>query len=430
MHSTTVTLYAYGQTYASLVLLAIAYFFERRRRTDVPVPLRPAVIVALTVVVSSLAALNLEGTAYVSYLELWSCQFAGVLLGIIFTRTTIKSPKDNETKRIDEKRARRLAMLVLGVSVASSFLFFAWMGVPILQNNIEQGRVDAAIEGTGYLRLVSYFSIPASIVLLALQGRRGIKFVVLAALIILGMANRSPLLYLIVPSLYIFIALSKRKLTTSKILVAALFAATVIVGIGTFRIFSQDEFASYDEYRDDIREGNFLGVALTSLTHYAQVVSDNAVLTKELVDSGLIEHKFGSSYFILFITALPGEQLSLDREIKLASGKTFVGGGTPPTLMGEGYVNFSYVGTVFAGFAVILLLEFWFRQAQLAHRAQGTASKAVAYAIYGYMACWVILSQVAGLVGASTFPFACALILTVLWTLTSRKGTDAKSTSN
>src|SRR5207244_4134209 len=89
-----------------------------------------------------------------------------------------------------------------------------------------------------------------------------------------------------------------------------------IAAIGTYRIISQAEFTKYSEYKGALATKNYPDVAWISVTHYARTVPANAVLTKQLVDEHLIPYQFGKTYFTLFLTALPGQQLSPDLMIK------------------------------------------------------------------------------------------------------------------
>jgi len=410
------------QIFAVVLLLVTAIYRESSRKTRVPLLLRPGLVISLAMVVASIAVVSLTDEDFGSYATLWFSQIIGIFLGLLLSRALLYRPSAERIQVvINQPLMARSADAIFAFGALLALAFFAWRGVPALQGNVEQGRVDAAIEGTGYLRLAAYLTIPSSLMLFALGRKHAWAFVGASFLIIIALANRSPLPYLFVPLLFVYIYRTAKPIGSLRVIIYALVLGSAIVAFGTFRILGQADFENYQEYRQDIRDGNVLGVALTSFTHYAEVVADNAVLAKSLVDSGAMSVKYGTSYLILFITALPGEQLSLDREIKLLSGKTFIGGGTPPTLMGEGYVNFGYLGTILSGFFVTFLLEYWFRELLLTSRHSAPAAVTVAFVTYGYMVYWVIGSQVAGLIGASTFPMACAIVFLILWHSTTKR---------
>lgn len=400
------------------VLAALLCFsVQGRRNYGLPYPLTPASIGIISIVVGSLAAHLLVGDDYLEYLFLWGLQVSGVLAGLIVAK---QLRPGGRPMWILPRRLSMLCWLTLAASVVSALVFFAIQGVPFLGGDVEQGRVDAAVSGTGYLRLMAYMSIPASSLLVALRRRFGWLSAGIAFLIIVGLANRSPLLYLICPIALAAWAYGLYKLTGMRVLAGGIALVLMVAAIGGYRVVSQEAFYDYAEYSEDLAAGNYVGVALTALTHYAGVVPSNAVLTKHLIDSGQMNLKLGETYFTLFISALPGEQLSLDREIKELSGKNFIGGGTPPTLMGEGYANFWYFGTFFSSFLLILALCAVAGRFSTAVKESDGDTKAVAACIYGFFVCWAIMAQVAGLAGASTFPVAAAIFYVFAWRACSR----------
>lgn len=396
------------------LLFTLVVSLEWRRNERLPLLVSPGMAILASIAFGSVAAFQFSADDYNSYLQLWILQGLGVVVGLFLTQTPVVgiSSKNSFTRA---GAVTLLSQAICIVGFISAVLFFAVYGIPALSGNIEQGRVDAAAEGTGYLRLVAYLMIPASLLMIAVRASYRWVWFILTLAVVLGLANRSPLVYLLVPLLFIAFSRNKIRLTSFRILLAAAIVLAGVAGVGALRIFSQDEFTKYDEYRDDLAEGDFIGVAMTSLTHYSAVVADNAVLSKNLIDSGALEHKWGGSYLTLFISALPGEQLSLDRVIKATTGKTFIGGGTPPTLMGEGYINFGPAGTVAGAAGIVILTRLWGDRYARAGVARGSINDGVLALIYGYVLTWACLSQVAGLAGASTFPLAGALTLWLVW---------------
>lgn len=410
------------QLATGLMLVVITASVQASKFETLPVLIRPASVVCAALIVGTWAASSLPDREYLEYLTLWVTQVFGAIVAMVLTQPSSGPGSPTVPKAVNRRGALKIAYAVIVASTLSALVFFAMQGIPVLGSDVEQGRVDAAAEGTGYLRLVAYLSIPASLALVALRARGGIMAVGLSTLIIIGMANRSPLLYLFAPLIFILFAQGRVRITSLRIVAAGAILATLIVSIGTFRVFSQEEFANYDEYRVDIAAGNYIGVAATSLEHYAKVVTENAVLTKSMVDSGTIETQFGTTYLTLFISALPGEQLSLDRQIKEASGKDFVGGGTPPTMMGEGYVNFGLPGTFLSAFFAVAILVYWGRRLDQSIQARNTHNPGLTAAIYGFFVTWVALAQVAGFAGASTFPLAGSIVLFFIWKVSIRNG--------
>jgi hypothetical protein len=403
----------------SILLVTLCGSLDFSRDRHLPFLIRPASAVTASVIVGSIAAPTLGWDQYRDFMILWVCLVIGVIFGVLATQSNALFD-GRQFRAMDKVLLVRLSKITLLVSAFSAGAFFAWQGIPALGGNVEQGRVDAAVSGSGYLRLVAYLSIPAVHMLFAARHRLAVPALCFSTLVILGLANRSPLLYLFVPLLLVFGAQRRFKLTSLRIVGAVAVAAVLVLSIGTFRVFSEDQFVRYDEYRVDLSTGNYLGVAATTLTQYAEVVADNAVLTKSLVDEGAIPLKFGSTYVTLFISALPGEQLSLDRLIKQTSGASFVGGGTPPTLMGEAYVNFGYPGVIGIGVLVVGLLRYWSDRYRRSVEFGDPLIRDATAGVYGYMLCWVVGSPVAGLAGASTLPLAGAILIVLLRSVSMR----------
>lgn len=419
-------LIAIHATLATLLIM-VAVATEAGVYTQIPWILRPSIAASLPTVGLSLAAGIMPEADYWVFLRLWSVLVGGMIVASVLAFRVQRSRPGAEPfsvagESIDLRKLATLSGFLMGVAMVAAVVFFSAQGVPALSGNVEQGRVDAAVEGTGYFRLLAYMSGPATIGLFVARSRWRFVGLFVAFLIITGMANRSPYIYLFVPVLMVVASRSSFKITTLRVAAVAAALVTLIVGFGTFRVFSQEDFRNYDEYATPLAEGDILGVASASVSNYLSVVPENQVLTWNLVDSGLLELKWGSTYATLLITALPGEQLSLDRQIRMASGRTFLGGGTPPTLAGEGFVNFGYIGTFGAGFFLVALGRYW---AKRLHEAQLSATDGVLRgyaAVYGYILCWVVGSPIGGLAGASTVPLAGLLVLVALRASAARKG--------
>lgn len=405
-----------------LLMLVVVTSTEIRGNPSLPIVVRPGIAFAASIVVGSVGAGSLSSHDYVEYISLLApLAFGASVASIVFTGYEARSLAIRSPGVFRASTATNIAKVLFAVSVFSALFFFAWQGIPALGPDVEQGRVDAAVEGSGYVRLLAYMSIPAAHILFAMRVRWAWISVAVTLMIILALANRSPLLYLFIPLVFILFGQRRIKLTSSRLAVLAATLVGLVGSIGASRIFSQAEFASYAEYRSDIASGNFLGVMLTSLGHYTRVVPENGVLTKALVDDGSLPLQFGSTYFTLFISALPGEQLSLDRLIRSVSSSSFVGGGIPPTLAGEAYVNFGYIGVFAIGFVCVALLKKF-----SADVAMGVAApehqRIFGFAAYGYFFCWIVGSPVAGLAGASTVSLAGALVLVVVKIVAESRG--------
>lgn len=405
----------------AFLLMAVA---ADRIYVGIPWILRPAVVLIGALVLSSVtSAFLVGGEDYRAYISLWLAQMAGFALGVaIWPRVSPRGDGESPLA-LDRGRLDRLCWASWFVFLGCAMVFFASQGVPGLSSNIEQSRVDLASSGTGYFRLLAYMTGPASLLLYATRGRAAWPYVIGSMIVMIGLANRSPLLYLLLPLGCLVAIGSRRQFKSLRIVVVGVLLLAVVAAVGTYRIASQAEFRDYAEYHEPLANGDYLAVAGVSVVHYATIVPENAVLVRRLVDDGAVPLQWGKTYGTLFLAAMPGQQLSPDLLIKQASGKTFVGGGTPPTLGGEGYMNAGIIGVVLASFALMLLLQYWGVKLLRDGTWKNTPRQRVDAVIYGYLVTWAVLSQVSGLAGASTVPLAGFLLLVAARAYaTNRKG--------
>lgn len=304
------------------------------------------------------------------------------------------------------------AMALVGAGAMSTYVLL--LGSPLSAANVETARAEA---GAGYLRVLGHVTIPAAVIATAYAVRHRYAITGTAILSIALLGNRSPLVYLI-GTLLLGSMLrhdgrrpkydhAGQDRTRPGVMVAVGVAALLLVVIGgaVLRVVLTPDYREYEEYSEDLATGDYLGIGIWSLRHYGGTVGTNGLTTKALVDEGALAEQRGLSYLSGVITALPGEQLTLDLKIKEAARASFIGGGIPPTLAGEGYANFGVTGS-FAGAAVLAAVY-----VLIARQALRGTSPLDQY-IYGYMTIYFCLAQVAGIAGASPLPLL--LLLTLL----------------
>lgn len=95
--------------------------------------------------------------------------------------------------------------------------------------------------------------------------------------------------------------------------------------------------------------------------------------------------QFGYTFLINFIMLLPGPNIDFTIWLKNILGETFEGGGLTPTLLGEFYINFGYIGIVL-GFILLGFLVNWLEQKY----QKGKNAYYVAFLV------WCLLSSVRG----------------------------------
>jgi hypothetical protein len=416
------------QVVAGLALAWFAYTNVDRDAAAIPHALRPTATLLGSLVVGSVSVSLLTDAEYTTYATMWALQLLGFALGYV----AIPSLARARIPASASLNPARLATLAYGFWVLcalAALAFFKLKGIPALGADVEQARVDASSTGTGYLRLIANMTTPTALLLIAVRHRFAMPVLIATVLLLLGFGNRIPVVYLVFPLVVMAavtkapLPLTRRPITSGAIFGIGALLIVLVGALGTYRIASQKDFANYAEYRKPLADHDYAAVSLIAITHYAAVVPANMVLTKRLVDQGRVPQQWGATYATLFTSALPGRQLSPDLLIKQASGKDFVGGGTPPTLAGEGYMNFRWIGVVTAGLLAMLLARWWGARVEQAARRVSVLDTRVVAVIFGYVLTWTFVSQVGGLAGAATTPLAGFLTLLALRRLSSGRAT-------
>jgi hypothetical protein len=403
----------------TLAIVLICLLVLDRSAVALPAILRPAPVVFGSAALGAVAASSLATGEMSSYFILLGFEMVGFFLALVLMPDI--GSVALRPRVVDKAQLVRYSKVCWGICVFGGLIFFALRGVPALLPDVESSRVTQATTGTGYFRLLAYMAAPAALMLYAAEEPRSWIYLVVSTALIVGLADRSPLLYILLPIGVTITVAGRWRFGSVQIILVGLAALLAVAAIGAYRIVSQEDFRDYPEYRQDIAARNYLDIAVTSVEHYATIVPHNAVLTKRLVDEGLIPYQYGQTYLTLPISALPGRQLSPDLLIKKASGKTFIGGGTPPTLTGEGYMNLGYGGVVLAAVVLMLLVRYWAAVVVTESRGEQQPNFRVATVMYGYVVAWALGAQVAGLAGASSVPLAGFVLLLLLRRLASTK---------
>lgn len=384
----------------------------------------PATIAGISVLLTVLAAVFLmdRGLRPLSiYLEMRLLEAVGYVVGVgvgmVVGRPFRRSHSEEvAAPRVVPQRLRVLIYALSGVATLAALIFFTSVGVPALSGDVGNSRVALASTGTGYLRVLSHLCIPAAILAwidgypLRILGVSG-----LAILILAGMGNRSVLLYLLVPTGMLMWGRAKtRRRQRLLITVGVVAAVAVVAGGAVWRVMATPEYHKYEEFSSAVRDGDHLAIASAATSQYASVVPANTLLAKSLIDDDVLPIQWGATYLSPLLTALPGEQLTIDLKMKESIDATFSGGGIPPTLAGEAYINFGYPGIPVVAALTSLAL------ASLAIRAPSVVRDnhdSFLVAGYGYAVCYFVLAQVAGLAGASTIPalMSITLFVSYLW---------------
>lgn len=397
------------------VFLVVLWWGADSDATVIPAILRPAPIVFGSLTIASVSAGALGADQYEEYFVMWLLQALGMATGFLLaTNLTLSSAQAPRPVLI--RRYWFSSRVIFCLFLLAALAFFATQGVPALQSDLEQARVDAAEGGSGFIRMFAFLLPTATAAAVAIKGwRKTWLLVAITLIVMLGYGNRVPFIYFVFP-LAVLLAVTTKKLGSGRIIAVAASLLGLMGALAAWRVYNTEDMASSYQYRDAVASGDSIAIAWSAITHYTQVVPENAMLVKNVVDSGAMPLQFGSTYFTLFASILPGKQISPDMMLKELNGVQFLGGGIPPTLAGEGYMNFGYFGIFLNALLAMLLLRYWASMVISMSKQQDASQSRVVGLIYGYALTWVCLAQISGFAGSATVSLAgFLLLLAIRW---------------
>lgn len=345
--------------------------------------------------------LSLEGREGIAVVVARALIFgiAAYYCGVIFWRTV--SPADKGRHPLPQP-AYLSSNVIYGtyfVGVASMLAF--WLragGIPILQGDLENARVSA-LTGSGVPFYLSMLMMIAC--WLSLDPRATISMSIKvwmfagATLLLSTTGWRNTVFALLVVAL--LMRHYQRPIKSGLLLACGLLAVLGAVGIGIYRVYSSG-IQTYLTYQQ-VARGDYLAATWTYLVTYADAFARNLATVFKVVPSSL-DFQGGTTLIWNFLSLAPDSDLEpFDFVLKRAAGEGFEGGGLPPTLVGEWYLNFGWIGIV-VGMAIIGVV------AELSHRAITTGRNPVSRLI-GILIVYYLFVSVRGGLGN--------VALTIVW---------------
>ncbi|RCX29145.1 oligosaccharide repeat unit polymerase [Bacillus sp. AG236] len=254
----------------------------------------------------------------------------------------IKKLQKEETLVQVKRRYTKIKKLSFYIGVVAMVAFWAKAkGIPALMPDLENSRV-VALEGNG---IPYYFSmsIMVSVWIYFMQDvkikKQAIYLIIGVALLMsTGWRNTSVALICVAIILYHY----RKPIPFKKLVITGVTLVFVITVSGLFRIYSSD-LQGY-ELMTMMESGNYIGAFFSYLYSYPVVFTDNLIL---VIDGFSISKQFlhGASLVWNFFLLIPGYDVqAFDFVLKDYLGRGFAGGGLPPTLLGDLYLNFGYIG--------------------------------------------------------------------------------------
>jgi oligosaccharide repeat unit polymerase len=343
----------------------------------------------------------------------------GYLLGYFFSKIfERKYNSKNLLSTYDLQRSIKFerAIFLLG-SIGYVLYIFKIGSVPILMNDLEQARVDASIKGGAYFRVLAYLLIISStiagmhIIFSKINNMKIIKqniyIFILGIIMLFSLGNRSPIYNILFTVFVIFLIFKfKGKISISKLLIifvaGLIFVVSFVGGIGTYRVLNTETFYSYPEFAPYIDSKDYIGLSIFLFKHYLTIGFTNFLGVLEVVPTSL-NYQYGLSYLQPILTVLPGTQYTLDMQLKLALGQNYYGGGTIPSVMGEAFANFGFLGWFIIPFSTMLFLRLIYYQLQRKFSFFNII-------FFAYLLNYFSNSLIAGIASSSVFPFIAVVV--------------------
>ncbi|TWD92373.1 oligosaccharide repeat unit polymerase [Neobacillus bataviensis] len=282
------------------------------------------------------SALFYASIAFISYLA-GALTFSSVFLNA--------DKREIKSITINDKVYKRLIKYPLIIGLVSMLAFWAKAGtIPALMGDLENSRVGA-LSGNG---LFYYFSMSIMISVWVYFSRsnkflKSFAFLLFGCLMLASTGWRNTSIALIFVSLTIFHY--KKPIKLSRLIIAGIVIIVLIAVSGLFRIASSD-LTGY-KLMGMMESGNYVGAFFSYLYNYPVVFTDNLMLViNHFSDSASLLH--GKSLFWNFGILMPGSSYpAFDFYLKDLLRVGFAGGGLPPTIIGDLYLNFGLIGIIF-----------------------------------------------------------------------------------
>ncbi|MCM3749162.1 oligosaccharide repeat unit polymerase family protein [Paenibacillus pasadenensis] len=238
------------------------------------------------------------------------------------------------------------------------FILVYWIksgGIPIFSSDLENSRVSA-ISGNG---IPFYMSLLMSVAVWLhfiksdqYTVRKHLIPLLITVILLMSTGWRSTAVA------FIFITLAiyhyKKPISLSKLGLIGTLIISFITIMGLFRIRSSN---SKFELNDMMESGNYIGAFMQYLYNYPVVFGKDilSAIISTLPNSNM-PLQYGKTFLWNFQLMIPGNEAEpFDFILKGALGRGFDGGGLPPTLLGDLYINFAFpgiaVGMLLLGFA-------------------------------------------------------------------------------
>ncbi len=215
-------------------------------------------------------------------------------------------------------------------------------GIPLLFENVQQGRVEA-VWGNAYAAFLvfslSYFYLVYWARHVA-SGKSVLSPILIGLFLLVVLLNasigyRRPIVWFVV-SLIIAYHYLRRRLSVRHFLAVGLVLLALVIVAGLWRTAVS-------------REGQTFSITLAQSLRYGERLFKRATVGFVVVTDIFpeqVDFRLGQTYLSPFYILLPGHQEDFTNWLKRMAGMEYEGGGLGPSLVGEFYLNFGIPGAV------------------------------------------------------------------------------------
>lgn len=276
------------------------------------------------------------------------CGFISMNLGFIFSKyTSAFNFRSIDSSNINYSKMQLPILLCSFIPFIAGFIFFYRSGnVPVLQENVETARVATLeVPSNGYFLFLMISITPIIAFYKSLFYKKDhdyiyVMLVLLALIMLLFTGSRRFALWLII-NIVILNHYLKHRISVKLI---CIITVLMFIFINLFEIF---------------RNPNSQTTASLWITMFFRFIVLIANFENIYnVIPRYTEHQHGSTFFMDFLTILPGKQTDYQSWLKQLTGLEFEGFGIPPTIVGDFYINFGSIGAILSMFIFGLSIRY------------------------------------------------------------------------
>ena len=304
------------------------------------------IMIGCSPIISAISIGKYIGTYYENQYFFIILSYIAMLLGYSIHGEKKKNSKEKIITESYNKNMKVIGFLLLIFSCIGCLIYLLKNQFMLFKGNLEDDRI-AAMTGNGILLQMMAISIISGGILFKQYMEKNLKIItivmisIIVILINISTGFRSGIL---IYALLLLLIYNKSKPLNIKkliILVVPLFIVIMLFGA----------------IRGGLLSGNSINISFIRSSLSALRVGSNNLNWIMNRFPSYVDFQRGYTYLINIIMLRPGPDIEFTLWLKQALDVSFAGGGVTPTIIGEFYLNFSYLGTYIGMFMFGILLH-------------------------------------------------------------------------